>query len=80
MKASLARLGLAMAGIIAATDTPRLFQSQANFIGGRSRVKGTAKPSGNKLVRMAREQRVAVKHGGMRVDHVDAIRFRQIHK
>lgn len=80
MKSTLARLGLAMAGIIAATDTPRLFQPQANFIGGRSRVKGTAKPAGNKLVRMAHKQRVAIKHGGMRVDHVDAIRFRQIHK
>lgn len=80
MKSTLARLGLAMAEIIAATGAPRLFQPQGHFIGGRSRVKGIAKPTGNKLVRMAREQRVAVRHGGMRVDQVDAIRFRQIHK
>ena len=80
MKASLARLGLAMAGIIAATGTPRLFQPQAHFTGGRTRVKGKAKPTGTKLARQAAVHRVAVKHGGMRVDHVDAIRFRQIHK
>jgi len=81
MKKSLAILGLAMAGIIASTGIPRLFRPSAQFsFAGRSRDKGASKPAGSKLARMAREQRVAVRHGGMRLDSPEGIAFRQVHK
>ena len=46
----------------------------------RDSSKGNHNPAGSKLARMAREQRVAVKHGGTRLDGMAGIRFRQIHK
>lgn len=74
------RIGLAAALLASGSTIVPKPDYSAAFAPSRGRKKKKQPPAGSKLARMAWEQRVAVRHGGMRVDHVDAIRFRQVHK
>lgn len=46
----------------------------------RSVTKKRANPAGSKLARKAAKGQIAVMHGGLRFNHVDGIRFRQVTK
>lgn len=69
-----------MLAAVAAMGQAKFKPFQVSGFRGEPHRRKKANPAGSKLARQAIKRMVAVKHGGMRLDGVEGIRFRQIHK
>lgn len=72
--------GSLLAGIAMMGDSAVRRFHGTHFSPTRSAAKKRANPAGSKLARKAEKGQIAVMHGGLRFNHVDGIRFRQVTK